>query len=60
MTINRVDNEIKMYIDNTNTNGTISISATEDYTVFASFTGGSISGVHMNINCGHDSTGGGT
>ena len=61
MTINRVDNEIKMYIDNTLiTNGTISISATEDYTVFASFTGGSASGVHMNINCGHDSTGGGT
>ena len=61
MTINRVDNEIKMYIDNTLiTNGTISISATEDYTVFASFTGGTASGVHMNINCGHDSTGAGT
>ena len=60
MTINRVDNEIKMYIDNTLiTNGTISISATDDYTVFASFTGGSQSGVHMNINCGHDSTGAG-
>ena len=60
MTINRVDNEIKMYIDGTLiTNGTISISATDDYTVFASFTGGSQSGVHMNINCGHDSSGAG-
>ncbi len=60
MTINTVDNEIKMYIDNTLiTNGTISISATDDYTVFASFTGGAQSGVHMNINCGHDSTGAG-
>ena len=60
MTINRVDNEIKMYLDNTLiSNGTISISATEDYTIFASFTGGSNSAVHMNINCGHDSTGAG-
>ena len=61
MTINRVDNEIKMYIDNALiTNGTISISATQEYVIFASFTGGTASGVHMNINCGHDSTGAGT
>ena len=58
MTVNRVDNEIKMYLDNS-LKHTISISATEDYTVFASFTGGTASGVHMNINCGHDSTGAG-
>ena len=60
MTINRVDNEIKMYLDNSLIgNGTISISATQEYRIFASFTGGTASGVHMNINCGHDSTGAG-
>ena len=60
MTINTVDNEIKMYIDNTLIgNGTISISATQEYRIFCSFTGGAQSGVHMNINCGHDSTGAG-
>ena len=60
MTINTVDNEIKMYLDNTLIgNGTISISATQEYRIFCSFTGGAQSGVHMNINCGHDSTGAG-
>ena len=60
MTINRVDNEIKMYIDNALiTNGTISISATEDYTIFASMGGGANAAIHMNINAGHDSTGAG-
>ena len=60
MTINRVDHEIKCYLDNSLiTNGTISISATEEYRIFASYTGGTNSGVHMNINCGHDSTGAG-
>ena len=60
MTVNRVDNEIKMYLDNSLIgNGTISISATQEYRIFCSFTGGSASGVHMNINCGHDSTGAG-
>jgi len=60
MTVNRVDNEIKMYLDNTLIgNGTISISATQEYRIFASFTGGTASGVHMNINGGHDSTGAG-
>ena len=60
MTVNRVDNEIKMYLDNSLIgNGTISISATQEYRIFCSFTGGTASGVHMNINCGHDSTGAG-
>ena len=60
MTINTVDNEIKMYIDNTLIgNGTISISATQEYRIFCSFTGGAQSGVHMNINCGHDASGAG-
>ena len=58
MTVNRVDNEIKMYLDNT-LKHTISISATEVYHIVCSFTGGANSNVHMNINCGHDSTGGG-
>jgi len=56
MTVNRVDNEIKMYLDNS-LQHTISISATEVYHIVCSFTGGSASAVHMNINCGHDSTG---
>ena len=60
MTINTVDNEIKMYLDNTLIgNGTISISATQEYRIFCSFTGGAQSGVHMNINCGHDASGAG-
>ena len=58
MTVNRVDNEIKMYLDNS-LKHTISISATEVYHIVCSFTGGSNSNVHMNINCGHDSTGAG-
>tara|TARA_Y100000114_G_scaffold113216_1_gene107073 strand:+ start:779 stop:2464 length:1686 start_codon:yes stop_codon:yes gene_type:complete len=58
MTVNRVDNEIKMYLDNT-LKHTISISATEVYHIVCSFTGGANSNVHMNINCGHDSTGAG-
>ena len=58
MTVNRVDNEIKMYLDNT-LKHTISISATEVYHIVCSFTGGSNSNVHMNMNCGHDSTGAG-
>jgi hypothetical protein len=49
-----------MYLDNSLIgNGTISISATQEYRIFCSFTGGTASGVHMNINCGHDSTGAG-
>ena len=58
MTINRVDNEIKMYLDNS-LKHTISISATEVYHIVCSFTGGSNSAIHMNINGGHDSTGAG-
>ena len=58
MSINRVDNEIKMYLDNS-LQHTISISATEVYHIVCSFTGGSNSAIHMNINCGHDSTGAG-
>ena len=58
MTINRVDNEIKMYLDNS-LKHTISISATEVYHIVCSFTGGSNSAIHMNLNCGHDSTGAG-
>ena len=58
MTVNRVDNEIKMYLDNS-LKHTISISATEVYHIVCSFVGGSNSSIHMNINCGHDSTGAG-
>jgi len=58
MTINRVDNEIKMYLDNS-LKHTISISATEVYHIVCSFTGGANSAIHMNINGGHDSTGAG-
>jgi len=58
MTINRVDNEIKMYLDNS-LKHTISISATEVYHIVCSFTGGTNSSIHMNINGGHDSTGAG-
>ena len=58
MTVNRVDNEIKMYLDNS-LQHTISISATEIYHIVCSFTGGANSSIHMNINGGHDSTGAG-
>ena len=58
MTVNRVDNEIKMYLDNS-LKHTISISATEVYHIVCSFTGGTNSAIHMNINGGHDSTGAG-
>jgi len=58
MTVNRVDNEIKMYLDNS-LQHTISISATEVYHIVCSFTGGNNSAIHMNINGGHDSTGAG-
>ena len=58
MTVNRVDNEIKMYLDNS-LQHTISISATEVYHIVCSFTGGANSAIHMNINGGHDSTGAG-
>ena len=60
LTINRVDNEIKCYLDNTLiTNGTISISATETYHLVCTFAGGANANIHMNINGGHDSTGAG-
>jgi hypothetical protein len=60
LTINRVDNEIKCYFDNTLiTNGTISISATETYHLVCAFAGGANANIHMNINGGHDSTGAG-
>jgi hypothetical protein len=60
LTINRVDNEIKCYLDNTLiTNGTISISATETYHLVCAFAGGANANIHMNINGGHDSTGAG-
>ena len=58
MTVNRVDNEIKMYLDNS-LKHTISISATEVYHIVCSFTGGTNSAIHMNMNGGHDSTGAG-
>lgn len=58
MTINRVDNEIKMYLDNV-LKFTISISATETYHIVTSHAGGAQSNNHSNINCGHDSTGNG-
>ena len=58
MTVNRVDNEIKMYLDNS-LKHTISISATEVYHVACTTDGGDNASVHMNINAGHDSTGAG-
>ena len=60
ITIDRVANEIKCYFDNTLIgNGTISISATETYHIVCSVSGGSAAEVHLNINAGQDSTGGG-
>ena len=60
LTINRVDNEIKCYLDNTLIgNGTISISATETYHLVCAFAGGANANIHMNINCGHDASGAG-
>ena len=60
ITIDRVANEIKCYFDNTLIgNGTISISATERYHIVCSVSGGSAPEVHLNINAGQDSTGGG-
>ena len=58
MTVNRVDNEIKMYLDNS-LKHTISISATEEYHIVCTTDGGNNAAVHMNINAGHDSTGAG-
>ena len=58
MTVNRVDNEIKMYLDNS-LKHTISISATEEYHICCDMGGGADSSLHMNINAGHDSTGAG-
>ena len=58
MTVNRVDNEIKMYLDNS-LKHTISISATEEYHICCGMGGGADSSLHMNINAGHDSTGAG-
>ena len=58
MTVNRVDNEIKMYLDNS-LKHTISISATEEYHIVCTTDGGDNAAVHMNINAGHDSTGAG-
>ena len=58
MTVNRVDDEIKMYLDNS-LKHTISISATEVYHIVCTYTGGGNSAIHMNINGGHDSTGAG-
>ena len=58
MTVNRVDNEIKMYLDNS-LKHTISISATEEYHIVCNMGGGADSSLHMNINAGHDSTGAG-
>ena len=58
MTVNRVDNEIKMYLDNSLIH-TISISATEVYHIVTSHAGGAQAANHNNINAGQDSTGGG-
>ena len=58
MTVNRVDNEIKMYLDNSLLH-TISISATEVYHIVTSHAGGAQAANHNNINAGQDSTGGG-
>ena len=60
ITIDRVNNQIKCYFDNTLIgNGTISISATQKYHIVCSVSGGSAPEVHLNINAGQDSTGGG-
>ena len=58
MTVNRVDNEIKMYLDNSLLY-TISISATEVYHIVTSHAGGAQAANHNNINAGQDSTGAG-
>ena len=58
MTVNRVDNEIKMYLDNSLIH-TISISATEVYHIVTSHAGGAQAANHNNINAGQDSTGAG-
>jgi hypothetical protein len=58
MTVNRVDNEIKMYLDNSLIH-TISISATEVYHIVTSHAGGVQAANHNNINAGQDSTGAG-
>ena len=58
MTVNRVDNEIKMYLDNSLIY-TISISATEVYHIVTSHAGGAQAANHNNINAGQDSTGAG-
>jgi len=57
--VNRVDNELKLYWDNT-LKYTLSIPSTGEYHFMGSHTGGtSITAVHYNFNGGHDSTGAG-
>ena len=57
--VNRVDNELKLYLDNT-LKFTLSIPSTGEYHFFATHTGATgYTQTHHNFNGGHDSTGGG-
>ena len=57
--VNRVDNELKLYLDNT-LKFTLSIPSTGEYHFFASHTGATgYTQTHHNFNGGHDSTGAG-
>ena len=57
--VNRVDDELKLYLDNT-LKFTLSIPSTGEYHFFASHTGASgYTQTHHNFNGGHDSTGAG-
>tara|TARA_R100001129_G_scaffold157708_1_gene121200 strand:- start:1011 stop:2732 length:1722 start_codon:yes stop_codon:yes gene_type:complete len=57
--VNRVDNEVKLYLDNT-LKFTLSIPSTGEFHFMCSFTGGNnATSVHYNFNGGHDSTGAG-
>ena len=57
--VNRVDNEVKLYLDNT-LKFTLSIPSTGEFHFMCSFTGGNnATTVRYNFNGGHDSTGAG-
>ena len=57
--VNRVDDELKLYLDNT-LKFTLSIPSTGEYHFFASHTGATgYTQTHHNFNGGHDSTGAG-
>ena len=59
LAVNRVDNEIKLYFNNT-LKYTLSIPSTGEFHFMGSHSGGvSVTSVHYNFNGGHDSTGGG-